>query len=183
MTNTKSGITESDCHKYDSISNEEEAGKVYNTNFKESDLYYYKEDERTKREKIIRIMNSTFPILIFILLIGGITWGLIQNFGKLYLSPSGHRASNNIKNSSSHQASSYTTDDGTDDDIHDTIQTHKISTDTTKKYLASSSCLAYPKCMSLELTGECCPTLAGDKLDCCNQFTEEKGYVRSTNIK
>mmetsp|Transcript_61659 Transcript_61659/g.68983 ORF Transcript_61659/g.68983 Transcript_61659/m.68983 type:complete len:184 (-) Transcript_61659:2707-3258(-) len=183
MTDTKSGITASDCHKYDSISNEEEAGKVYNTNFKESDLYYYKEDERTKREKIIRIMNSTFPILIFILLISGITWGLIQNFGKLYPSPSGQRTSNNIKKSSSHQASSYTTDDGTDDDIHDTIQTHKISTDTTKKYLASSSCLAYPKCMSLELTGECCPTLAGDKLDCCNQFTEEKGYVRSTNIK
>jgi len=164
MTNTKSGIAESGGHSYDSISNEEEAGKVYNKNFKESDLYYYKEDELTKREKTMKIINSIFPILISILLVGGITWGLIKNFGKLYPSPS----SNNIKTSSSHQASSYTTDDSTNDDIPDPIQTTKISTDTTKNYLGSSSCSAYPKCLDLGLIGQCCPALAEDRLDCCN---------------
>lgn len=175
MTNTKSGNTESGGYKYDSVSNEDEAGKVYNKNFKESDLYYYKEDELTKREKTMKIVRLTFPILISILLIGGIAWGLFQNFGKLYPSPSGQRASNNIKTSSSHQSSSYTTDDGTDDDIPDPIQTSKISTDTTnsgssstKKYLGSSSCLEYQKCLDLGLIGKCCPTLAGNRLDCCN---------------
>ena len=78
-------------YKYGSVNkdDEEAAGNNNNNNsyFKESDLYYYKEDELTKKEKMMKVIKSCIPILIAVLLIGGITWILVQNFGTLYPSP------------------------------------------------------------------------------------------------
>merc|ERR1712032_1326939 len=104
------------------------------------------------------------------------------NVDTLYPSPSGQRASNKIKISSSHY-------DDTENDTSAPTRTPKMSSGTTftstttaspssdpsstksssstKKDAASSSCSVYPKCVDVGLTGECCPTQEGVKLDCC----------------
>ena len=167
-------------YKYGSVNkdDEEAAGNNNNNNsyFKESDLYYYKEDELTKKEKMMKIIKSCIPILIAVLLIGGITWILVQNFGTLYPSPGQRqriRPSTGIENSSSSHRNAPQNDD---DSIHAPILIPRTSKDTTAttattsstKDNGKSSCSAYSKCFDLGLTGECCPTLAGDKLECCN---------------
>ena len=171
-------------YKYGSVNkdDEEAAGNNNNNNsyFKESDLYYYKEDELTKKEKMMKIIKSCIPILIAVLLIGGITWILVQNFGTLYPSPGQRqriRPSTGIETSSSSSSSSHHNAPLNDDDsIHAPILTPRTSKDTTAttattsstKDNGKSSCSAYSKCFDLGLTGECCPTLAGGKLECCN---------------
>ena len=167
-------------YKYGSVNkdDEEAAGNNNNNNsyFKESDLYYYKEDELTKKEKMMKIIKSCIPILIAVLLIGGITWILVQNFGTLYPSPGQRqriRPSTGIETSSSSHHNAPLNDD---DSIHAPTLTPRTSKDTTAttattsstKDNGKSSCSAYSKCFDLGLTGECCPTLAGDKLECCN---------------
>ena len=180
MTNAEVGTMQSGGYKYGSVNkdDEEAAGNNNNNNsyFKESDLYYYKEDELTKKEKMMKIIKSCIPILIAVLLIGGITWILVQNFGTLYPSPGQRqriRPSTGIENSSSSHHNAPLNDD---DSIHAPILTprtskHTTATTVTKsstKDNGKSSCSAYSKCFDLGLTGECCPTLAGDKLECCN---------------
>jgi hypothetical protein len=181
MTNAEVGTMQSGGYKYGSVNkdDEEAAGNNNNNNsyFKESDLYYYKEDDLTKKEKLMKIIKSCIPILIAVLLIGGITWILVQNFGTLYPSPGQRqriRPSTGIENSSSSSHHNAPLND--DDSIHAPILTPRTSKDTTAttattsstKDNGKSSCSAYSKCFDLGLTGECCPTLAGDKLECCN---------------
>ena len=181
MINAEVGTTLSGGYKYGSVNkdDEEAAGNNDNTNsyFKESDLYYYKEEELTKKEKTMKIIKACVPILIAVLLIGGFTWILVQNFGTLYPSPGQKqriRPSTGIETSSS--SSDHTAPPNDDDIIHAPILTPIISKDTTAttsttsstKDNGKSSCSAYSKCFDLGLTGECCPTLAGDKLECCN---------------
>jgi hypothetical protein len=180
MTNAEVGTTQSGGYKYGSVNkdDEEAAGNNNNNNsyFKESDLYYYKEDKLTNKEKMTKVIKSCVPILIAVLLIGGITWILVQNFGTLYPSPGQRqriRPSDGIKTASSSHHNAPTDDDGS---IHAPILTPRISKDTTAtttttsstKDNGESSCSAYSKCFDLGLSGECCPTLAGDKLECCN---------------
>jgi hypothetical protein len=176
MINAEVGTTQSGGYKYGSVNkdDEEAAGNNDNTNsyFKESDLYYYKEEELTKKEKTMKIIKACVPILIAVLLIGGFTWILVQNFGTLYPSPGQRqrvRPTNGIEISSHHNAppddtTTATTTTTTSSSPHSSSTNESSST----KDNGERFCLAYPKCFDLGLSGECCPTPAGDKLDCCN---------------
>ena len=184
MINAEVGTTLSGGYKYGSVNkdDEEAAGNNDNTNsyFKESDLYYYKEEELTKKEKTMKIIKACVPILIAVLLIGGFTWILVQNFGTLYPSPGQRqrvRPTNGIEISSHHNAPpDDTTTAAATATATATATTTTSSTPHSSSTNESSStkdngerfCLAYPKCFDLGLSGECCPTPAGDKLDCCN---------------
>lgn len=46
--------------------------------------------------------------------------------------------------------------------------TTKKASNNTASGSASSSCQSHPRCVSLGLTGDCCPTPGGIKLDCCS---------------
>lgn len=188
MTNAKNE-TGSAGYTYGSVNNDEETGAASENNndnddFDESNLYYYKEETLTRREKAIKIVKFTVPILIAVLLIGGLTFLLFHNFAKLYPGPGTQRIP------SGGSRASHTDDDddgGIVSPFSPPIPVHSVPTimsastkkKATKKATSSSdsssstkhlgsSCSLYPKCLDLGLTGECCPTTAGGKLDCCN---------------
>ena len=107
-TNIETQKKESGGYKYGSVNNQAEVAEGNNnSNFKESDLYYYKEEKLTKREKRIKSVKFAVPIIISILLIGGLTWALFRNFGTLYPGPDVQRIPPNGQKAS-HPATSTT---------------------------------------------------------------------------
>ena len=155
--------------------------------FKESYLYYYKKDDLTKKEKLMKTIKLIVPIIIAIFLIGGIAWVLFQNLDKLYPAPSTNggktraRTTTTGTSTSSSQYDHFTNDDTSPPSIKhlkNSSTDRTSSTDTTisssnplsnssTKNGVDSSCSAYQACQKLELVGECCPTIEDDILECC----------------
>lgn len=144
-------------YKYGSVSNDEEAAGT--KTFDETDLYYMKEGERTRKEKIMTAIKLGVPIMIASILIVGLGYLLLHNFGYFYPGQGGTSS----KRSSVTTISS-TPATTTHSSHYDNIATKVPITTTT---FGASSCAANPKCADRGLTGECCPSPDGTKLDCC----------------
>jgi len=130
-------------YKYGSVNRDEESGaKDDDKNFDESNLYYVKDDNTTKEEK--NYVKLAVPIIIAALFIGGLAFMLFHNFEYFYPNQDGHVNS----------------------DVANPTKVTEI--DPPSSSFPASSCQANPKCVHLELTGECCPADNGVKLDCCS---------------
>jgi hypothetical protein len=152
-------------------------------NFKESDLLYYEERKLTQKEKTMKIIKIAVPVMIAVLVIGGFAWFLLRDFGHLYPGPSAPVLSPSHSTVVSRPSfpepptpSATTkgkapTEPAVVSPTATAKQTdHKPSGSSSSDSSSSggSDCSLHPKCNSLGLTGECCPTISGDSLDCCS---------------
>jgi hypothetical protein len=164
-------MSSGDKHGYGAVDkSEEETGAI--DGFKETDLLYYKGSSLSQKEKTAKIIKIAVPVVIAVLLIGGFAWFLLGDFGHLYPGPSGPKPPDH-STITVHPASTPTgtkpvfAPAGKESPSSHTSSTTMSGTKQNSSGGSSSSCTAHSKCSSLGLTGECCPTNAGDILDCC----------------
>ena len=152
-------------YKYGSVSNDEELGASGGDRvFDESHLYYMKDDQRTRKQKVVKAIKLAVPIFIAVLLVVGLAFLLFQNFGYLYPGRGGQVSPSKHSTGSSTGTSTTSTSASPTNSHYENIATSvPIST----VISVGSSCAANPKCADLGLTGECCPT-GGKKLNCCS---------------
>lgn len=155
--------------------------------------FFYKQKDLSKKEKIMKMIKLAVPIIIAVILIGGIAWILFDEFDNIYpSSSSGHRPSSSsingriesieaicdddsnsmdqkIKNSPpirGPKTSSISTASTSSSSLESLENEETESTTATTHSNLSASCSSYTKCQKLELTGDCCPTIGGDVLYC-----------------
>ena len=113
-------------------------------------FFYFSRSEEERSNKCWRIIA---PVMIAIILMGGIAFILAQYFNTLYptdrVQQSYHGPNTNVGEKNSHQ--NYTSD------------VQEIAIKTQYRY---PECSLYHKCLSLE--GLCCPTRDGIFLNCCH---------------
>eukprot|EP00536_Pseudo-nitzschia_multiseries_P015082 jgi/Psemu1/216806/e_gw1.817.2.1 len=150
-----------------SSNDEESGGDGKNRGFDESNLYYYKDQELTSREKISKMIKLLVPLIIATGLIGGLAYILFHDFGGLYPAPgeektrmNGGSVSQPSETDSMPSVPTYTKTSS-----FSSSSTPAIAKSDTS---AGSSCAANPSCVALGLTGVCCPTLEGVMLGCCS---------------
>jgi hypothetical protein len=144
--------------------------------FDANQTYYLKPNTRWTRRKI---WATTVPILAACIVMGGIAYFLLRDFGHLYPGRGGDRspfysnggmspvtekeesessvskASNGVENFPSKRTGSRSSG---------TAGTSKHNEDTTLD--AGANCAVHPDCS--KLAGDCCPTSDGHMLVCCN---------------
>lgn len=149
-------------NKYGSI--EEGASPPAVTNYEESyDTQYI---VSTAEEKRRRCLNGFFPVMIFVLLMGSIVYAITRDFSHLY--PWSHVAhKGNRANGGGGGASDVVTTSSSASNTP--YVSHNSHSDITQESsgTSSSSCSLYSKCSDLGLTGQCCPTKSGIRLECC----------------
>ncbi|VEU36886.1 unnamed protein product [Pseudo-nitzschia multistriata] len=158
-------------YKYGSVdNNDEEAGvDEKDKSFDESNLYFYKEEDLTRQEKISKFVKLFVPIILAVSMVGGLAYILFHDFGDLYPGPG-------EKSHSAGRVSQPTT--VTSDDYTPNIANMSSSSNSSHgssipvisqtKTSSGNSCEANPGCAALGLTGNCCPTSEGIKLGCCH---------------
>lgn len=153
--------TGSSRYKYGSVNDVEESGATGgDKNFDESNLYYMKEGELTKRDKAVKVFKLAVPIIFAVFFVGGLAFLLFHNFAYFYPGrggqevPSKHAKTSSVEPTKTTQRSFHDSD----------APSVPIPTPTT----FGSSCAANPNCVDLGLTGECCPGGSGINLNCCS---------------
>mmetsp|Transcript_3786 Transcript_3786/g.8163 ORF Transcript_3786/g.8163 Transcript_3786/m.8163 type:complete len:164 (+) Transcript_3786:151-642(+) len=153
-------------YKYGSVGDNEELGANDDNskNFDESHLYYYKEKDLTTTEKISKLIKLFVPIIIAVVLIGGLAYILFHDFGTLYPRPGGEKVTS--KGGMVSQSTSVSSGESAP-----TVIRSESSPTVSKSKTSSSfggSCAANPSCAALGLSGVCCPTPEGVQLGCCS---------------
>lgn len=143
---------------------EESDGNVENKDFDESNLYYYKGEELTRKEKLSKMIKLLVPIIIAAVFLGGIAFVLFHNFGGLYPGPGEEKVR------SSGDSASHLTETETSEYTPTSAKPSSSSGSSTPiaTKTAGRSCEANPSCADLGLTGVCCPTDEGIQLGCCS---------------
>ena len=160
-------------YKYGSVNNDEESGATTDSkSFDESNLYFMKDEDLSKKEKGVKVFKLAVPIIIAVLLIGGLAFLMFHNFAHFYPGRGGNKHSHSMSSGATPWPND---DDGTsgasisapwskDDDSASGFSIPAPSTSTS----GGSSCSANPKCVDLGLTGQCCPSGSGVQLSCCS---------------
>eukprot|EP00529_Nitzschia_sp_RCC80_P033945 CAMPEP_0113485660 /NCGR_PEP_ID=MMETSP0014_2-20120614/24597_1 /TAXON_ID=2857 /ORGANISM="Nitzschia sp." /LENGTH=204 /DNA_ID=CAMNT_0000379311 /DNA_START=138 /DNA_END=752 /DNA_ORIENTATION=- /assembly_acc=CAM_ASM_000159 len=151
----------------------------------------------TPEEKRMKIIKIAVPIVVAMILIGGFALFLLRGFTDLYPGPSGSSSSDNGGRSPPYYeplhetsptaaaAAAAAADDydnsmpvpapmtppkstskSSSSSVSSTSSSSSSSSSSTSS--SSSSCGDNSKCSAAGLTGQCCPTAAGDMLDCCS---------------
>jgi hypothetical protein len=135
---------------------------------------------RTQRWTAQRIWNLLFPLLIAGLLMGGAALYLFHDFSHLYPGQ-GNGSTPSYKDVSTTTTSSENTKSNGDENnnIYSTTTTNSRSSGKSKNQQhhdhttfvtpnddIGASCSLHPDCSML--TGNCCPTVDGKTLECCN---------------
>lgn len=135
--------------------------------FDADNTYYLKDGPRlTPEQRRRKLLLVAVPILAAILIVGGAAALLLRDFNHLY---PGRGGSSHGDERSYTTTTSSSSSSGASSPRGPSLPVP--SPETTKKKSSSSGssdCSANAKCANLNLTGSCCPTLAGDMLDCCN---------------
>lgn len=156
-------------YKYGSVDNDEEPGaKGVDKNYDESNLYYMKEDNVTKEDKAFKAMKLAVPIIIAAMFIGGLAFMLFHNFAYFYPGRDGHTKTSGSTNPTTTTEHTYYDDDALNTQFPASATFGFNDNDSPGVSIPTSlNCKAYPKCVSLGLTGACCPTGEGIELECC----------------
>jgi hypothetical protein len=157
-------------YKYGSVPEDQEGAdtSVDENNFKETDLLYYKGRTLSQKEKTVKIIKIALPVLVAVLLIGTLAWFLLSDFGHLYPGPSGVKPPDQSSSTISYPASTPHLPSGPEPASAPAKLPVRSSSTSPLSSGGGSSCAAHSNCNKLGLTGECCPTAAGDMLDCCS---------------
>lgn len=143
-----------DLPSYGSLKNNVEEEEATDTSFQTENAYYLKDATPMSAKKFLLL---AVPILGAVLMMGGIVIFLLRDFGHLYPGRGGDRGYS-FPNGGGSEHTTTTASSSADDTTF-----HRGSS---SKSSASSKCTSYPKCSPL--TGQCCPTLDGVFLECCN---------------
>lgn len=111
----------------------------------ENTQYVRSTDSAEDRRK--KLISGFVPVLLFILLMGGVAFALHNDFNHLYPTRNGDTTKH---------AGSWTNDNS-----------NSIPTVPAKDF-SHGNCAIHNKCAALGLTGLCCPTKKGLELECCN---------------
>jgi hypothetical protein len=160
--------------------------------FQESDVYYLKEQKMSREDRVMKILLAAVPLLVAVLIMGGIGFLLFKDFDHLYPGPGGSTSPSNLKP----RGPPIISPQGTAPDYSPAIDDQPTAP--TPSYLkprgppissptapapapktspsSSSSisssgcgeCSANPACNEIGLTGKCCPTGEGVMLGCCS---------------
>ena len=149
-------------YKYGSVNTDEESGDTSGNNksFDESELYYMKDGDLSKKEKTVKAIKLAVPIVIAIMLIGGLAFLLFHNFAYFYPGRGGNEVPSKHSISSGVSTTKTTQKYYHDDDTSVAPMPAPSS--------VGSSCAANQKCADLGLVGECCPSESGTNLSCCS---------------
>lgn len=130
----------------------------------EFDGRYLEEPTLTKEQRIRKLTLVVVPLLAAVLIVGGAALFLFRDFDNLY---PGHHSSGKEPAIRIHASSSTTSSSSASDSSEQTTGTSTAPVNEKKdESHLSTSCLAHEKCKGL--MGECCPTLEGTFLSCCN---------------
>ena len=135
-------------------------GPAESKSFDEKDAYYLKESTLSPEEKRRKCMRMAFPIITAILIIGGFALFLLRDFDILYPGRGGNKNNKEPSDPFIPGGSSGT------DHISEKHASQSPPSNDGKKTNMATSCFAHDKCSGL--VGECCPTLDGIYLLCCD---------------
>jgi hypothetical protein len=122
--------------------------------FDVSETYYLKESQLTPGEKRKKCIAMLLPILLAIVIMGGAAALLLKDFAHLYPTSTVDR---DYDGSGEHR--------GVPVPPAPSIPSTPT---TTASGSQQADCKNNDKCHELGLVGQCCPTLAGDFLNCCH---------------
>ncbi|CAB9519703.1 expressed unknown protein [Seminavis robusta] len=148
---------------YGSVEDQAEEGR----SFDEKDTYYLNESRLTPEERKRKCLLLAVPLVLAVLIIGGFTLFLLRDFDFLYPGRNG----GNRHRTPRTPIPVYPSDTGSSTATEDTSSTGtststSTSTDSAAGSSPGASCLAHEKCTGL--TGDCCPSIDGLFLQCCN---------------
>jgi hypothetical protein len=137
----------------------------------DADNTYYLKGDGRRIWTPERIWNLVLPLLIAGLLVGGAAMFLLRDFGTLYPGQGNTRTSTSIPSGSTTFSNKDTTND---DEIaaksHSSSSSSNIKQHHTKNFIppndVGASCTVHPDCSML--VGNCCPTVEGKMLECCD---------------
>lgn len=170
-------------NKYGSIPEIINNSAALNSNNDEEEYYPIENTQyitETNSDRRKRCMNALAPIMIFVLIMGSLTFALSRDFNHLYPGHGGgptshavetvHRApvvaAQEEETDTTATATSTTSKTSTMNDKNQDTVKNKVKTDSAKD--DQSECSYHMECYKLNLTGSCCPTLEGVMLDCCS---------------
>lgn len=152
-----------------------EAEEEQQQHFQETNLLYYKGRTLSQQEKTAKLIKIAVPIVIAILLIGGLAWFLLGDFGHLYPGPSGAKQPGYSYTISSPAATPPTSSSEVSSKSHSGSSSSTTSSepapapkDSSHSSSGAAACSAHSACSTLGLVGECCPTSSGTMLECCS---------------
>jgi len=136
--------------------------------FDANQTYYLKSSSSDSnwKQRMRRFLVGSVPIAMAVVIMGFFTLYLLRDFTHLYPSRGGDEA---IGKSTEITHHSYDDDDAVPAPyVHPTAPqvTPPVPSPTNTSGTGSAACSAHPKCAALQ--GDCCPTLDGLNLDCCN---------------
>ena len=123
------------------------------------DTYYLKDTPQSAREQRRKCLASLAPILLACMLMGGVTIWLLANFARLYPTSAVDRDYDS-STSGEHR--------GVPVPLAPSVVPPTPPPMVPVNSSPEADCKNNEKCHNLGLTGQCCPTLAGDNLICCN---------------
>ena len=123
------------------------------------DTYYLKDTPQTAHERRKKCFASMAPILLAIIIMGGIAVWLLANFARLYPTSAVDRDYDSSSSGEHRGVPVPLAPSGVPPTAPPIVQI---------KPTPEADCKSNAKCHALGLIGQCCPTLAGDTLLCCN---------------
>lgn len=112
-------------------------------------------------------MNAFTPVVMFVVLMGGIAFALSRDFSHLYPGHSGDPSG--TTNNASKKSWIVETSDSEQDKEHEVSSKVTGHVDNVGvQYMHLADCSSNHKCAVENVTGICCPTLEGVQLECCN---------------
>jgi hypothetical protein len=143
-------------------------GQAESKSFDEKDTYYLKESTLSPEDRRRKCMRMAVPIILAVVIIGGFALFLLRDFEILYPGRSG--GNNKVPSDPLFPIGHTTGTDQTSEKQSDPTPQLKPNpsppSDAGKNSGMASSCFAHKNCDGL--VGECCPTLDGVFLLCCN---------------
>lgn len=162
--------TESSLPSYGAVSKEDPDSMAADRPFDANQTYYLRDESRWTTRRIMLVL---VPILAAILIMGGISWFLFEDFGHLYPGRGSDTGSFGQGGGSCKPTSTQGVTSSTKAQEETTTNTFSktAGSSTTAKNPPmddiGATCAVHPDCAGL--TGYCCPTKEGVMLNCCGR--------------
>ena len=136
--------------------------------FDAESAYYLKSETATltPRQRTRKYLSTALPILVAVLIMGGLAWLLLRDFNNLYPGRGGGSGDDStiydrsIPTTGKNSLKDSTTIPGTTPSRPDSSSVKHVDS-------SLAACSVHAACAKLELVGNCCPTDEGVVLGCC----------------
>jgi hypothetical protein len=153
-------------HSYVSARGEDDPSE----NFFDADQTYYLKETMSPQQRWRKCMLATFPILVAVLIVGGLGFLLFRDFGHLYPGRNGDPKYHDGTSKVTRHHATGAKDDYANHDYIDPVDDDSAAHNSAPRKHSTSNgeaaCSAHVECSTL--LGDCCPTLKGVTLECCH---------------